>query len=89
VNLAATRRAALATRELLQADPETFSLPLGLVETGDCRQLLTVAALLVEWVKKRERCTAGVAIKLLGGDYVFDALLSAAAEREQRPEVSA
>lgn len=82
MNLAPTRRAVLATRELLKAEPESFVLPLGLVENADCRQLLTLAALLVEWVKRRENCTAGVAIKLLAKDYVFDAILSAAAQRE-------
>jgi len=82
VNVATTKRAVLAARAILKSDPESFSLPLGLVETAACGQLLTLAALLVVWVQKRERCTAEAAVKLLERDYVFDAILSAAAERE-------
>ena len=83
MNLTASRRAVEVARRVLKTEPEAFALPLGLVETGDGNQLLTLAALLLVWVQAREQCTAEAAIKLLERDYVFSAVLHAAAEREE------
>ena len=83
MSLAASKRAVLAARSVLKSEPESFALPLGLVETANSNELLTLAALLVVWVQSREQCTAEAAIKLLERDYCFNAVLFVAAEREE------
>lgn len=83
MNLAASKRAVKAARGILKTEPEAFALPLGLVETADGNQLLTLAALLVVWVQGREQCTADAAVKLLERDYVFESILREAALREE------
>ena len=85
MSLVASKRAIAAAREVLKTSPEAYSLPLGLVPTASGNQLLTLAALLVLWVQARERVPAEAAVKLLQGDYVFEAIMLAAAERAEVP----
>lgn len=72
-----------AARTTLSTNPDAFSLPLGLVGKLTLEQLLSLAAVLVLWVRAREQVSTEAAVKLLERDYVFDAILQEAALREK------
>lgn len=71
-----------AARELMASAPESFSLPMGLIDTASHDQLMTLAAIFLIWVARREQVSPEVALRRLSNDYVMSSILREAAARQ-------